>query len=283
MLASASASASASAAASAPVGAETGVAAPTAPIPIIGIRGDMGAGKDTLAAEICRLIPVYAVRKYATALREAVEIVTDIPVARTMSAEDKGVDLSRRTYSADDLVARLIRAIAYTTGDPTTVLDASQAESMFRILTGVAYAAARESGMPVCIPMTVGRLLQVLGTECFRQCLYDTVWVEALFTRWKKEKEPPVVISDVRFPEETAEIWRRGGVVVTVRRAGAARADGRATEHLSEHALGREEADAVFDNDGSIEELRRAFAARLPDLTAQAAARAPASRGAASD
>lgn len=236
--------------------------APPAPPVLIGIRGDMGVGKDTLAAEICREYPAFRAAKFAAKLRAAAALIADIPVERTESAEDKAVDLSRQLRPAVDMVARVQRAIELVTGEPA---DRCIAAQMYATLTG--FAAARPDKMAI-IPLTVGRLLQVLGTECFRTLVGPNVWVNVLFAGWDADGRPPTVIADTRFPNESAAIRARGGVVVLVRRRGAARADGRASGHASERALDGEAPDLVIDNDGSVADLIAAFRAAVPDLLA---------------
>ncbi len=224
-------------------------------LPLIGIRGDMGAGKDTLAEEICRLEPKYTTRKFAAALREVVRIITDIPAEETVSGDDKARDLSGRQYLASGLRQRIIDAIRHLNyqakcGEPpVNVLRVSV--QMVLILTGTDIYVPEEL---VTIPMTVGRLLQVLGTECFRKLVHSDIWVETLVQRWYSDSCPPTVIADTRFPNESAAIHTLGGVVILVRR-GAGREDGRSAAHASERALDGEEPDLTIDNDGTIADL----------------------------
>ncbi len=227
--------------------------------PLLGIRGDMGAGKDTLAAEIQKLHPAYRVWKFAAGLREAVRIITDIPAEQTVSDIDKAVDLSARKYRWLDLLGRIDSAVEHITGHASRE---GLAETMSRILTGVTAGSAEES----CIPMTVGRLLQVLGTECFRAHIGPDVWVDYLFMRWEREGRPPVVIADTRFPNESAAIRRRGGAVILVRREAAKRTDGRSTGHASERALDGEAPDVTLDNDGTIADLGKALEGAWPGI-----------------
>lgn len=189
-----------------------------APPVLIGIRGDMGVGKDTLAAEICREYPAFRTAKFAAKLRAAAALIADIPVERTESAEDKAVDLSRQLRPAVDMFARVQRAIELVTGEPA---DRCIAAQMYVTLTG--FAAARPDKMAI-IPLTVGRLLQVLGTECFRTLVGPNVWVKVLFAGCDADGRPPTVIADTRFPNESAAIRARGGVVVLVRRRARQRA-----------------------------------------------------------
>jgi hypothetical protein len=239
----------------------------TASRPLIGIRGDMGAGKDTLATEISLCFPEYTIRKFATKLREAVSLITNIPAEQTVSDVDKQVDLSGRPYVALVLLQRIGKAIAHVTGEPAQF---SLAKQMFKVLTGT---EAINLDATVYLSITVGRLLQVLGTECFRTFVGTDVWVDALITPWIQEGCPPVIVADTRFPNESAAIRRAGGVILLVRRDSAGRTDGRSTGHASEHALDDEKPDFVIENSGTIADMREAFLAILPDILTLAARR----------
>jgi hypothetical protein len=113
-----------------------------------------------------------------------------------------------------------------------------------------------------CAGVSVGRALQIVGTEFFRRRDPD-VWVRALFADTPAAVGAPVVISDVRFANEAAAIRARGGVIIEVRRAvdGSALA-GRDPSHESE-LLAPGTADFVLHNNASVADLAAA-AARLP-------------------
>jgi hypothetical protein len=82
--------------------------------------------------------------------------------------------------------------------------------------------------------ITVGQMLQRLGTDAVRADLHGDAWVLALFRRFGPAET--VVISDVRTPNEEAAHRRRDGVVVNVvRPSGAAPGEapaGRGPDHL---------------------------------------------------
>ncbi|MCY0944028.1 MULTISPECIES: hypothetical protein [Streptomyces] len=89
--------------------------------------------------------------------------------------------------------------------------------------------------------------LQRCGTEGGRTVLGENVWVDALFrdaAGWG-----PTVITDVRFPNEAAEIVRRGGLVVNIVRPGQKLIT--ASDHTSENALAGWRFDEVLVNDRS--------------------------------
>lgn len=73
----------------------------------------------------------------------------------------------------------------------------------------------------------VRQLLQRLGTEGGRVALGEDIWVRTLFNNPTSAR---IVIPDVRFANEAAEIQRRGGKVIRVMRPGV----GPANDHSSE-------------------------------------------------
>jgi hypothetical protein len=226
----------------------------TLPIPpIIGIRGIMGSGKDTVAALIREHWPEYAVWKYADALREAVYILTDLG---SSSQEEKEVSLQLYVFFAEDYLGRIVEATRHVMMCADGVAPENEvwrvAPLIFRELIGYEY---HHPSNTVAFHGTIGALLQRLGTQGFRQHLGEDVWVRALVRRWEHAGRPPVIVADVRFPNESAMIRRANGVVVLVKPAGFYRRfnnnDGRLPTHLSEYALEGEEPDVVVENPGS--------------------------------
>ncbi|MFJ7202129.1 hypothetical protein ACIQWR_01140 [Streptomyces sp. NPDC098789] len=97
----------------------------------------------------------------------------------------------------------------------------------------------------------VRKYLQRCGTEAGRTVLGENVWVDALFhdaAGWG-----PTVVTDVRFPNEAAEIVRRGGRVVNIVRPGQQLIS--ESGHTSENALATWHFDDVLVNDHTAQEL----------------------------
>lgn len=105
----------------------------------------------------------------------------------------------------------------------------------------------------------VRRLLQVLGTEAVRDRFGEEAWTK-LAKKKINETEGPVVVTDVRFPNEADWIREHGGVVVKIERPGlqAAAPD----KHRSEAQQAKVVPDYIIFNDGTIEKLQ----GRLYDL-----------------
>lgn len=100
-------------------------------------------------------------------------------------------------------------------------------------------------------------LLQRLGTECGRELISDTIWINAALG----EKSPGdgvnnldnVVVTDVRFPNEAQAIKNRGGYVLRINRPGV----GAANAHSSETGLDDWSFDGIVNNAGSIADLHK--------------------------
>lgn len=220
----------------------------------IGIRGAMGHGKDTLAGILLELLPTHKHGKFAGALRAAAGVVAHCPPdedkARDFSAEEPVNSYTLHTRIARAIVGVIDLAVApeEQSAARSRVAENRTCDKFFKVVTGEDFVPNTQ----VRIPHSYGRLLQILGTECFRDLLGKDVWVNALL----RNAEGGLVISDVRFPEEAAAVRARGGVVVEIVRTGAGRADGRSTAHASETALAGDRPDHTVLNDGSIEDLR---------------------------
>ena len=230
----------------------------------------MGAGKDALAAEIVRQHPQYRVEKFAAALRRAAGALLGVDPSKTETAADKAADLSARRWAPAEFDRRVALAIEAAGLAPTA--------GMVAAIRG-RVAADRPDGtvaLALGASCTVGRLLQVLGTEGFRGAAGEDVWADAAMAGWARAGRPPWVLADARFPNETAAVRRAGGVVVLVRRPGAGREDGRAAAHASETALDGEAPDVAVDNDGPLSALGAALARAWPGIRRAAAARADA-------
>lgn len=113
--------------------------------------------------------------------------------------------------------------------------------------------AGKNDGIPG-IRTTPRQLLQTLGTEWGRTCVHPEVWLMC----WERTAQQkldtgiPVVVDDIRFPNEAALVRRLGGQLWRIERPGT----DRSTEHASEGSL---DDYPLFDrrliNDGSLLDL----------------------------
>ncbi len=104
-------------------------------------------------------------------------------------------------------------------------------------------------------------LLQLIGTELFRDQIHPDVWVNALFADYKPTGEfntihdatiyPNWIITDSRFPNDTDHVTKLGGINIRVVR----NIPKPEFEHFSEKALDDYKFDHVIQNDGTLEDL----------------------------
>ena len=120
-------------------------------------------------------------------------------------------------------------------------------------------------------------VLQYWGTEVCRKSFHDDIWIASVENKLRTSTDD-IVISDCRFPNEIKSIREAGGIVIRVKRgpepewydAAVSANKGqngnynwalsvdklkRLGIHASETAWVGTEFDAVFENDGSIDEL----------------------------
>lgn len=103
-------------------------------------------------------------------------------------------------------------------------------------------------------PITVRKLLQVIGTDFVRDQVDPDLWVkitmDAVYDNLISGKN--VLVTDVRFPNEAQAITLSGGQVFEIQRPSLVTKD----NHKSEEPLQRELIDFVILNDRGIEELK---------------------------
>ena len=101
--------------------------------------------------------------------------------------------------------------------------------------------------------MTRRQALQNVG-KSMRDALGPDVWVQRALREWNNNGNPPVVISDCRYPNEADAIRTAGGIVVRVSREGSG-LEGAAGKHESEIQLPDDLVDVEIDNNGTVGEL----------------------------
>lgn len=98
-------------------------------------------------------------------------------------------------------------------------------------------------------------ILQTLGTEWGRDCINQDIWVILAQGRvnYHLERQRPVVITDLRFPNEAAYVHAAGGLIWQIQRDDAPAV----RTHASEQGIGMEP-DYHITNNGTLDELRNA-------------------------
>ena len=251
------------------------------------IKGPMGAGKTTLAKHITRhsALPGGWMRQsFAAALREAVERFTDhrVAAAATVSNEEKARLLPAGALPANvgQALARLRAAFGPVVGLaalPSRSVWLSALERFYHAPAGALRDAVDDTPLPPAdagpphSPMsedvrtiTVGRLLQLLGTEVGRGVFGGRVWVDVVRARWRAAGSPNLLNDDLRFDEEAAFGKEIDALVVAIdadarlaqSRDGATAAagaapralDGRSAAHASETSARGLAYDVLLDN-----------------------------------
>ncbi len=221
----------------------------------IGLCGKMGAGKDEVAKILAeRGWPTHS---FAHALRQALATIAGIDAALTVTAEHKAAALTLPPL--DILLANVEKAV-----ESVCKLAHLELTYIGKELAAIEIANILDRSR---VGLTVGRCLQLIGTECFRVWVDQDIWVRALIAGLPAR----AVIADVRFPNEAAAIKARGGVVVRIVRptaGGAAshRDDGRAVAHASETSLDSIKPDYEIINDRTLDSLRVAARTTLGRL-----------------
>lgn len=189
----------------------------------ITIAGRSQAGKDTLADEIVATLNYlgHSAKKVAFAdpLKQACHIIFGIPLEDmyTQEGKKKFTDLPWKN------IARNIR-------DQFSDIDGQ-----------------RDAGN-----LTIRELLQLVGTQLFRQQIDENIWAKAPF---RLTSHDFIVVSDCRYPNEHEAAMVANAYTIRIHRNCLSTAD----MHISERALDHIadfEFDQVIYNDSTIDHLR---------------------------
>jgi len=108
---------------------------------------------------------------------------------------------------------------------------------------------------------TIGEMLQIVGTEVFRDNYDKEVWIKSLFNDYGpyEKKNTIWVISDVRFTNEANYVKNLDGILIRINGDPLKLTEysNRDINHPSETALDNYKGfDYIIENDGSMEELK---------------------------
>jgi hypothetical protein len=198
---------------------------------IIGLIGKKGSGKDTAARPLIDEHD-FAHVKFAQPLKQLICDVFDIHLhylEDPIFKEEKFIE--PWTITEEDC-NRFIDLI------PFNFESAGQTDIIRDILEGREIETLRE-------------LMQLIGTDICRSLDPDffTKLGSSSIDRWSSINEP-VIITDIRFPNEVKEIKNRNGLIVQIVRPGEIDEDSHESENQSLKA------DITIINNGSIEELQ---------------------------
>jgi dephospho-CoA kinase len=144
--------------------------------------------------------------------------------------------LRRVLYGVNPIVSQY----QYATGGAKTITVQSMVDS-------IGWESAKRNP-------EVRRLLQEIGTV-YRTEVDMDAWVRPVIAEAEvlRRKGVPVVITDVRFPNEVEAVRAAGGLLVRIERQSVQLDE--TSQHISETALDETPADHVIHNDGSFDDL----------------------------
>ncbi len=139
-------------------------------------------------------------------------------------------------YSLRAIATNLKRAVALITG--------TSEESQYT-------REGKEYVPPGFAGQSIGYYQQKLG-QYGREIFGPNVWINSVIGG-----DAPIVITDVRYPNEADAILAAGGIVIRIVRDGVILNDGRDVNHISETALDNyDKFSAVIHNNGTMEQYR---------------------------
>lgn len=107
--------------------------------------------------------------------------------------------------------------------------------------------------------MTIREVLQVVGTDIFRNMFDDNIWVKAAFN------ELPdcncIIFTDVRFPNEANAIKAHHGTIIRINRPTQS-----IDSHISETALDNYPFDHIIHNTGTLQEFETLVKLVMKDI-----------------
>jgi hypothetical protein len=269
---------------------------------LIGVSGKIGSGKDTIGSIIQYLTSEssikhsskyrpfkiflekgggnaprqfdfhyqsdYEIKKYADSLKDIVCLLIGCTREQLEDHEFKDTELGEEwiQYAYADGFD-----FQYRNGEENRVMNSVLCDKeQYEYERGINWQTAYKT------KLTPRILLQVIGTNLFRDKLLPNIWVNALFSKYRPDgyelgnnkhiadvledihhntlNYPNWCITDMRFPNELEAIKKRGGISIRVNRDNGTRAID-TSPHASETALDNAEFDYIVDNNGSIEEL----------------------------
>jgi len=193
---------------------------------IIGASGKKQSGKNTLCSSLEQVIKVKLgedckIYSFADALKEKV----CMEVMGLTREQCYGTDEQKNTSTMYEW-EKLPREIRHA--NKLEVEHASNGE-ICNVILPTGYMTARE-------------IMQIVGTDIFRQYFDDSIWVNATFRSIKKDNLPFALISDVRFPSEVEGVAKENGIIFRLLRDICEK-----DPHSSETALDNYDWDSVYN------------------------------------
>lgn len=237
---------------------------------IIGITGNIGSGKDTVAKMIqyyfaCKEISIVNQPKLQSFLNGN-DIYAQYNDTKFRITKDSNWQIKKFAYKLKQIAAILVgcKAEDFESEEFKNQPLSDEWQSNFQYGIGLEPISKIKK-----IKRTNRWLLQTLGTEAIRNNIHKNTWVNALFLDYKENyygniikasinektnesdwKYPNWIISDLRFLNEAQAIKDRDGIMVKILRS-----SNKTHTHSSETELNSIYCDFEIANNGTIEEL----------------------------
>lgn len=207
-------------------------------MPIIGISGKMGSGKNTVASIIQCLDSDFSQ-----------EEIKSIITGDSEHEKEKLKRASSLSFWVQKSFAKKVKQIAsIITGIPELLFDSQEFK---KTPIGEMWDTYPQEGV------TARRFLQKLGTDAIRDAVHKDAWVNALMVDYVPTKTKKFniyssywIITDVRFDNEFEAIKERGGIIIRVNRESSNNSN-----HESENELDNHTFDYTIDNNKDIDYL----------------------------
>lgn len=196
---------------------------------LIGICGKSEHGKDTCAQllqKIClEKYNIFAeIRSLGYFLREFVSCLTQIPIEKTLTHEQKANPPEKILFplNPEETILNFYRKYNYT--PPESAKTPSEIWSLFTEFL-------KEE-------RTVREILQFVGTDLMRNHVDPKIWFQVLENDWISKGRPLTIIPDCRYPNERDFILDKNGFTFRILRPG----------HLSEKCNPNHPSEISLDN-----------------------------------
>lgn len=265
---------------------------------IIALKGKLGSGKDTVAEIIKEQLTknkiLYQHLTFAENLRMCVKIFSDgkIEPSKTVTPTDKATFIEKNVFgkNVEEILRNLKKSLSHvlykdiceleeTSGFTGMPHDREETKmwlprafllQMLSVIFPDITAASKNDFVPKHPEITIGRVLQLYGSDIVRNNFGGYTWALALRNELKSSHI--TIITDLRFPEELDMIQKNNCIIYNVqadKRLSSSRSDGRSLTHISETALDKLNDKTIrnIDNNGSLEQLRQVIdSSIMPEL-----------------
>lgn len=219
---------------------------------LIGLVGHAGAGKDTVAEYMVEKFGFKQI-SFAEKLKQVISDVFDVPLHHFNDRHLKNAihpnlhcNKIEEKFGTRDVFAMYLAPVL------ADIYGKTVAEIMtlrwHMTASGFFYSLLPDHG---CSPR---RAAQLIGSEGFREQICVSTWIDYALKVSKgfRENGIPVVISDVRFPNEMDSIRKHGGTILAIDRELVERHDHSSESHIAGMI---EQSDVVILNNDTIKRL----------------------------